>query len=93
MNFINLYMYVDGYTCYRMEQIDQRSAFQSWVSFCYVGSGDQTLVVTLGGKHLYPLNQVTAPCLICLFASWGIHHVDQTGLELTEICLPLPPGC
>ena len=23
----------------------------------------------------------------------GTHYVDQVGLELTEICLPLPPEC
>ena len=28
-----------------------------------------------------------------IFCCPGTHSVDQAGLELTEICLPLPPEC
>jgi hypothetical protein len=30
---------------------------------------------------------------LCTLGSLGIHFVDQTGLELTEIHLPLPHKC
>jgi hypothetical protein len=28
---------------------------------------------------------------LCSLGSPGTHSIDQAGLELTEICLPLPP--
>jgi hypothetical protein len=30
---------------------------------------------------------------LCSFGHLGTRSVDQTGLELTEMCLPLPPEC
>jgi hypothetical protein len=31
--------------------------------------------------------------LLCSLGCPGTSYVDQPGLELTEICLPLPPMC
>lgn len=31
--------------------------------------------------------------LIKSWLSWNLLLVDQSGFELIEICLPLPPGC
>jgi hypothetical protein len=52
----------------------------------------------------YKTINVTVCLLVCLFVfqDWvsqcspgspGTHSVDQAGLELIEICLPLPPKC
>ena len=52
------------------------------------------------------LDSVSDPVMLRFFPFWlfetvslcspgcfGTHHVDQAGLELTEIDLPLPPKC
>lgn len=63
-----------------------------WLCLCYVGV-------------LFGFGEVICYLLVCLFVCFenrvslcssdcsGIHYVDQTSLELTEICLPFSPKC
>lgn len=47
--------------------------FESWFSFCHVGSQDRTQVVGLDDKHLYPMSHLVVPPF---FAFLMITHIS-----------------
>lgn len=55
----------------------------------HMGSGDQTLVIKLDNKHLYPLSNFTAPVLYFLYINynmaWKVSFLDMSFKDLDAL--------